>query len=491
MNNRKNFITALLLQVATILQGLIFPRLIIANFGSDVNGLVSSITQFLSFISLLEGGLGAVVLAELYKPIEQQDDQKVREILYACQRFFRGLALIFVGYTIVLSVVYPIFIAKSFSYKYTSSLVLILSVSTLAQYMFSITSKLLLQARQKIYIVNIIMTVTVLLNLLLAVVVISIFPEIHVIKLCSAVVFLIQPIFYNHFVEKRYSIRRQRIHVEKGSVLKNRWSGFAQNLAYFINMNTDIAVITIFASLADVSVYSVYMLAINALRALIVSAANSYQSALGKYYAEGDLTKLKQRFFKFEGVFWIIGIVLFSTCLVLINPFIQIYTTGIHDANYYRPVFGFLMVIANMIYCVREPYRLLVLAVGRFKETNFGSIAEAVINLSISVVLVWSYGLVGVAIGTLVAITYRLFYFVWFLKKDIIFISYTHYLKYLITLCVIIVLNCFIYIIHPLSVTSFGVFLVYGCVAIAIEALLTLSIYKLVDLFQRKILGIG
>ena len=40
------------------------------NFGSEINGLVSSITQFLSFISLLEGGLGAVVLAELYLPIE-------------------------------------------------------------------------------------------------------------------------------------------------------------------------------------------------------------------------------------------------------------------------------------------------------------------------------------------------------------------------------------------------------------------------------------
>lgn len=88
MNSKKNLITALILQVATILQGLILPRLIITTFGSDVNGLISSVTQFLSFISLLEGGLGAVVLAELYAPMEVDDKVKIKSVLLACQRFF-------------------------------------------------------------------------------------------------------------------------------------------------------------------------------------------------------------------------------------------------------------------------------------------------------------------------------------------------------------------------------------------------------------------
>ena len=73
MNNKKNAISSLALQLATIAQGLILPKLILGAFGSEVNGLVSSITQFLSFISLLEGGLGAVVLAELYGPIEKKE----------------------------------------------------------------------------------------------------------------------------------------------------------------------------------------------------------------------------------------------------------------------------------------------------------------------------------------------------------------------------------------------------------------------------------
>ena len=38
-------------------------------YGSDVNGLVSSITQFLGYIALVEGGVGGVIRAALYKPL--------------------------------------------------------------------------------------------------------------------------------------------------------------------------------------------------------------------------------------------------------------------------------------------------------------------------------------------------------------------------------------------------------------------------------------
>ena len=65
----KNIITSLIQQVTVLLCGLIVPRAIIGTFGSNVNGLTSSITQFLSYITLLEAGIGPVIKAALYKPI--------------------------------------------------------------------------------------------------------------------------------------------------------------------------------------------------------------------------------------------------------------------------------------------------------------------------------------------------------------------------------------------------------------------------------------
>lgn len=485
MNNKKNFFTALLLQIVTMISGLILPRLIISTFGSEVNGLCSSITQFLSFISLLEGGLGAVVLAELYKPLEENDCEKVKEILNSCQNFFNKLAWIFLGYTLVLSIIYSKYITNSYGFLFTFSLIWILSLTTLVQYLFAITNKLLLQACQKVYVVNIVMTITVLLNLVISVVIICIYPEIHIIKLLSATIYLLQPIIYSHFVEKKYSLNGFKS--QKQNILKNRWSGFTQNLAYFVNTNTDIVVLSIFVSLIDVSIYSVYMLAIAALRAVIITVANSYQGALGKYYAMGNDDILKKNFYKFEKSFWIIGIILFSTCLLLINAFVSIYTLGIQDANYFRPNFAVVIVFANMVYCVREPYRLLVLAVGRFKETNFGSIAEAVINIFISITLVWKFSLVGVAVGTLIAITYRLIYFIAFLKKDILFSSYIRYAKYFITFILLAVINICVYYLYPIKIGSFILFIIYGCIVFLIESLATVLVFKSVEHIQNTV----
>ena len=141
MNNKRNLVTSIILQIVTIISGLILPRLILAKFGSEINGLVSSITQFLSFISLLEGGLGAVALAELYKPISTNNTNKIKEILEECQNFFTKISLIYIVYSIILALVYPFFCISSQSYEFISSLVVILSLSTLIKYLFSITYK--------------------------------------------------------------------------------------------------------------------------------------------------------------------------------------------------------------------------------------------------------------------------------------------------------------------------------------------------------------
>lgn len=468
MNNKKNAISSLILQSTTIIQGLILPRFILCTFGSATNGLVSSINNLLGFISLLEGGLGAVVLAELYGPIEKKDDEKIQGILGACQSFFSKLTLVFLVYTIIVAFFYPRYIDTCLSKDAVSVLVLILSMTTVAQYLFSITYRLLLQAEQKLYIVNYVSAVTILINTILAAIIIFVFPSIHVVKLCSGIIYMIQPIVYRAYVEKKFlkgNIRKKKQHY----TLKNRWSGFAQNLAHFVNMNTDVALITLFLPLQYVSIYSVHLLVINALRGIVTSIGNSYQSALGKYIAMGDSAKLKQKFRKFEERFWLAGMVLFFCCALLINPFIQIYTTGITDAEYYQPIFSFVIVLANMIYVIREPYRLLVLAGGKFKETNFGAFAEAIINLGVSLLFIIKFGLIGVAVGTLVAIAFRLIYLVWYLHKDIIQLSYASLSPYMVTFIVAFAMNLFVYISWPLMLNGIVQFFVAGCIVFVAE----------------------
>ena len=130
----KNIVSSLILQFITLIYGFIVPILIIRHFGSETNGLVSSITKFLSYIVLLEVGIGPVVKNALFKPIVEKNKKEIEEILGTANRFFRFIAYAFIIYILILCVIYPFVVHDKYSYWYVVSLVLAISISRLSEY---------------------------------------------------------------------------------------------------------------------------------------------------------------------------------------------------------------------------------------------------------------------------------------------------------------------------------------------------------------------
>ena len=106
-----NISTSLAAQVVSMICGLVVPRLMIGTFGSELYGATTSITSFLAYISLIEGGVAGVARAALYKPLANKDIQRMSNVYNEVVRFFRIIGLIFVFYTVVLAGGYK-FIAK-------------------------------------------------------------------------------------------------------------------------------------------------------------------------------------------------------------------------------------------------------------------------------------------------------------------------------------------------------------------------------------------
>lgn len=87
----KNTVASLIAQITTLICGFILPRLFLQHFGSEVNGLVNSIVQFLSVISFLELGVGAVVESSLYKPLAEKDNQQISKVMVSANKFFSAI----------------------------------------------------------------------------------------------------------------------------------------------------------------------------------------------------------------------------------------------------------------------------------------------------------------------------------------------------------------------------------------------------------------
>lgn len=241
-----NIIFSLLLQLVTVVSGFIVPRLFIGTFGSEVNGLVNSISSFVGYITLLQSGVGSVVKASLYKPLAHKDKNKLCIIAKTADSFFNKIAIATLVYLGILSFVFPVFIAKNFGWFYTASLVVIVGISTAAQYFFGITYQMILEADQRSYVYSAIQIVTVILNTILVVILLKLNCSVQLVKGVSAMIYVARPIVIGAYTKKCYLINKD---VEcDNSLIKQRWDGFIQAIALFIHQKTDVFVLTIFTT---------------------------------------------------------------------------------------------------------------------------------------------------------------------------------------------------------------------------------------------------
>ena len=422
-----NTIASLADQGIVMLCAIILPKFFLEYYGSAVNGLVSSITQFLSFIAFLDLGVGAVVQSTLYKPLAENSREDISKILSSARKFFRKIARIFVIYIIILVALYPTLIAKQYGFLYTAALIGSIAITQFAQYYFGIVNQLLLSADQKSYIQMALNSIVLILNTVVCILLIKLNFSIQLVKLFSSLVFLLKPIGMWLYVKQHYDIN-YRIQYD-GEPIKQKWNGLAQHVTAVVLDNTDIALLTFFTTLENVSIYSVYYLVVHGIRKILERFSTGMQSLLGDLYARNEHDRLNKVFGHFEFLIHT-GVVFLFTCTgILLVPFVMVYTLGVNDANYNVPLFGIILTMSQAAYCLRVPYNMMVKAAGHYKETQTSAVIEMIINIVISVLTVVKFGLIGVAIGTLCAMLYRTLYLVIYSYKNLLHRHRTELIK--------------------------------------------------------------
>ena len=281
----RNIIFSILLEIVTMVAGFIIPKIIISVFGSEVNGLTTSITQFLGYIVLLQSGIGGVVKASLYKPLAERNTEHISKIVNATERFFRKLGLITIIYVLILATVLS-FVNDAFDVVFTFSLVVIIGIQAFGEYFFGITYQMVLEASQNQYIYSITQIACVTLSTIITIILAKFFPNIHLIKFIASLFFIIRPLILRKIVYNKYKIIKTNS--KDTGVLKNRWDGVGHTIAYFIHNKADIMVLYLFGSLELISVYSVYALIANGLRSVVNTISNPLQATFGNIIAKKE-----------------------------------------------------------------------------------------------------------------------------------------------------------------------------------------------------------
>jgi len=427
-------LSTLLLEIITLITGLIMPRLVLAHFGSTSNGLVSSITQFLGFSTILRAGLGGAIRAALYRPIAENDEKEISAIMAATERHMNKVAAIIAVAILGFACVYPFFVIDEYDWLYAFTMVLIIGSGTLVENLFGIKCQILLQADQKYYIATLISVAGHVLVTLTSAVIIICGGSMHAVKIGAVVAAFIKPVLFNAYVRKHYNINWKAEPDEKA--IKQRWNAFFQQVAAVMNENVSLVILTVLQPLASISVYTVHSMVVFNIRSIVNSFCAGTNSTFGSILASGDEAELRKTFFFVEWLVFAMGCFLFSITAVMLTPFVMLYTASITDVDYYQPLFGILMVLSAFVFSVKHPYQYLVEGAGKFKETRNGAILEVVINIAASVLFVIKFGFIGVLMGVLCSSIIRMIEYASFAFKHLLKCSRWHLVRHFLLMSI-------------------------------------------------------
>ncbi len=434
-------------QIVTIFLGLILSRFILLAYGSATNGLISSINQFIGLIALMEEGMGVVARVVFYKPLAERDQIQISIAYKTVSRFFTRLSFLLFIYLAVLSIVYPLISKSGYSFGFVSILVLILGLSSIFEYCFGITSQMLL------------------------------------------IVYIIRPLLLCYYTKKRYKIDTS-VSVDK-ILLSQKNAAWVRHIATYVHTGTDIMLLTLFSNMAWVSVYSVYQYVIHSLSVLASAILNNLEAVFGEAFAKEDKEQLKWLVQKYDLISKIFVGTCFTTCMIVIDSFIGIYTKDIVDIQYFQPVFSGILCIAEMFYCMGLIYQNIYIAAGHIRQTQWMAVLEAVINVFVSLILVRKYHIVGVAGGTLAAMIFKNVIEVYYVKKYILDISLRVLLKnYAVNLGTGAMLVVVFKNIHMAQVTNFLHFFGYAVIVFGVCLLCFLCVNLIVFQWFRKVVSL-
>ncbi|MBE6757952.1 MAG: hypothetical protein E7552_05325 [Ruminococcaceae bacterium] len=412
-----NAASTLVHQLVSTLCGMIIPWVMIDTFGSAAYGATTSIAQFLAYISLFEGGIGRVARGALYKPLAERNDRDISRVYFAVKRFFTIIGSAFAVYAVVLAFGYfDIADVEVFTREYTFFLVLSIALGKFAEYMGGISNITLLNADQRQYVVNSAYIVTNVLNALLIAVLAKSGVGILWVKLVSSFVFVLRPLFYTLYLKKHYGIKKTK---ERAS-LPNKFTGVAQHMAYVVQNNTDVLILTVCADLEVVAVYAVYHLVVFSMRNIATAFVGGMEAVFGDMIAKGEDEKLRRNYRRYKWTLTVLTVMLFSATAILIVPFIRLYTARVSDADYMQPLFACVLVLSEVLNCLILPCFNLTIAANRLRESQLGAYGEAAVNLTVSIALVFWNPLLGVALGTLCSAVFKCVYYLIFSCKHIL-----------------------------------------------------------------------
>lgn len=494
-NSIRNSVVALIVFAVNFLLLFVSRKVFLEHLGTEILGLNTTATSLLQFLNLAELGVGVAIAFSLYKPLSEKDYKAINEIVSVQGWLYRNIAFIIIAGAAVLMCFFPWIFSKMqlpLWYAYASFSVLLFS--SLLGY-FVNYKQIVLTANQQNYKIQGSYQVALQIKIVFQIICLSYFNNGYIWWLVLEVIFsIIASLWLNIVIKKVCPFLNTNI--SKGKALRKKYpviitkikQFFFHQISGFVLAQSSTLIIYAYTTLRDVAIYGNFMMIINGLTSLLNAVFSGMSASVGNLVSEVDNNRILSVFRELFTSRFLIVTTFSYGFYVLANPFI---THWIGSEYHFETVTIALIAFTFFLRTIRSVVDSFIHAYGLFQDI-WAPVAEAILNISCSILLGYFYGLNGILCGSIISL--MVFVFTWkpcfLFRKALNFpISwyFKMYVKHIIAFAV--VFTAMSYILSLLRINpeySIFQFLLYGIISVGGFSCLLLFLLFIIEQGMRN-----
>lgn len=371
--------------------------------GAEFIGLTDMLGNIMSFLSVAELGIGMSIVFFLYKPLQENDHEKINEIVSMLAYLYRCIGFIIGGIGVVVSLFFPWWFSDISSglplvyFAFYSFL-----ASSMMGYIFNYR-QLLVSANQKQYVVHSYFQTINLLKSLTQIILAFYFRNLYLWVVVGLVYTIIGCILFNHRINKEYpwltiDLKAGRRNLKQyPEVLKKTRQIFVQRINDFVLNRCDAIFIGWFVSVTQVAFYGNYMMLVYKMIFLVNILSDGLRAGVGNLLAEGNEKNTMKVFWELVAVrFFIMGGVIFSL-LIGIQAFITCWLGADYQLNM---IIVYLLILHLFFYLQDAAVLIFINGAGLYQDV-WATWTSFAITISVTLILGLGLhlGIAGILIG--------------------------------------------------------------------------------------------
>lgn len=398
---------AVVIYIINIILGFISRKVFIAHLGADLLGLNATAENLLEMLNIAELGVGTAVASTLYKPLFNKDQQSIEEIVSVQGWIYKKVALFIITGSIIVMCLFPIIFGETGIPLWCAyaTFITMLTGSLLTYYMNY--KQVILSADQKEYKIALTYKGPLLIRTILQIIAICLSENGYVWWLALNLIFhFIASYNLSRTIKREYP--QLKIETKRGYSLKDKYPDiikktkqiFVHKIASVALRQSSPILIFAYASLSMVAAYSNYMLIFFGVSVLVNALFKGIQASVGNLVAQGDKDKIKNVFSELLGIHFFVGAIFSFGMYNLSSAFVELWVGKklILDSSV-------VIIIATILFIdiSRNATDSYINAYGLFSDI-WAPIAETSLNVGLSIVLGYLWGLTGILAGVLISL---------------------------------------------------------------------------------------